>query len=265
MKKNILKIMLGSIILEAILVCIFILIGDFDSFAWNALGSVALIFCYSIPCLFYSKIYDNEKYRYIANIGASLACILALVQILLLWKIITAGIFLTQISSSIAILVYLLAAISWILSITTLNKLLENFKNISITLSILLSSFRILSIWNENFLEGFLLRLFYVLIVLTIGSFICTLILKRIYNKELNEIPQQKIELQPNNINNFPQQVNENISNVVQSQQELSNNNNITLNNPSQPANIQSSENISNIVQKQQELPNNEQNNNNIL
>ena len=51
-KKGILKIMLGSVILEAILVCIFILIGSFDDVTWKSLESVGIIFGYSIPCLF---------------------------------------------------------------------------------------------------------------------------------------------------------------------------------------------------------------------
>ena len=40
-------------------------------------------------------------------------------------------------------------------------------------------------IWTENLPKGFLSRLLWVLIILQVGGFICLLILKRIYKKEL--------------------------------------------------------------------------------
>ena len=52
--------MLGSVIAEVILVCLFILAGHFDDFAWRTTASVSMLFLYSIPCLFYSKIYDYK-------------------------------------------------------------------------------------------------------------------------------------------------------------------------------------------------------------
>ena len=210
MKKSILKIMLGSVILEAILVCIFILIGSFDDVTWRSLASVGIIFGYSIPCLFYSKIYDNEKYKYIAIGGASIVCISALISILGLWDLIGNSEILGKIVGTFNVAIWMLAFISWILSYISVNNLLNLFKKISISLISLLSFFIIIIIWSESFPEGFLARLYYVLIVLTVGSFICTLILTRIYKKEIVKVSQNE-DKQPNNSNNeFVAQTNSN-------------------------------------------------------
>ena len=202
MKKNILKIMLGSIILEVILVCIFILIGSFDDIAWEALGSVGVIFGYSIPCLFYSRIYDDKKYKYIAIIGASIACVTALITILGLWHLINQSELLIKIVGTFNVVVCMLAFISWILSYISVNKILNIFKKVSISLISLLSLFIIIIIWAGGLQKDLLIRLFYVLIVLTVGSFICTLILTVIYKKEIIKISHAEESKQTNSLNN---------------------------------------------------------------
>ena len=230
MKKGILKIMLGSVILEAILVCIFILVGSFDNVTWKSLGSVGIIFGYSIPCLFYSKIYDDEKYKYIAISGASVACVSALISILDLWNLISEGEFLGKVVETFNVIIWMLAFISWILSYISVNSLLNLFKKISISLISLLSFFITIIIWTESFPKGFLARLYYVLIVLTVGSFICTLILTKIYKKEIEEISQNEGNMQTNS----------NISFVTQS-------------NNTQQSNLQSVDN--NQLQNQNSIP----------
>lgn len=188
MKKNILKVILGSIILEAVLVCVFILIGNFDTLAWRALGSVGIIIGYSIPCLFYSKIYDDEKYKYIAICGTTITCITVLISILRLWDLIgDGGDFLENLLGSFNVIIWLLVLISSLLSFKSGKKLLNIFKYISIYLMVLLALFINVIIWTETFPEGFLSRLYYILIVLTVGSFICTLILTVIYKKEIEK------------------------------------------------------------------------------
>ena len=187
-KKSILKIMLGSIILEAILVCVFILIGSFDDIAWNSLRLDGIIFGYSIPCLFYSAIYDNEKYKYISITGACVVCVTALISLLGLWDLIIVGDIFEKILLTFNVIIWMLALISWVLIYTSVNKLLNLFKKISISLISLLSLIIIFIILTEKYPEGFFERLYYVLIVLTVGSFICTLILTRIYKKEIVKV-----------------------------------------------------------------------------
>ena len=184
MKKDVLKVMLGSIILEVVLVCLFILIGSFDDVAWKSLGSVGIIFLYSIPCLFYSRIYDNEKYRNIVFVGTTAVCISAVLWIFNLWDIISESMYLGKIVGTLNVIIWMLVFISCLLSYASNNDLLNKFKKASMILITMLSFFITIIIWSESFPEGFLARLFYVLIVLTVGSFICTLILTKIYKNK---------------------------------------------------------------------------------
>ena len=85
MKKIILKIILGTIILEAILICLFILLGNFNIISWKSMASVIIVLECSIPCLFFAKIYDNSKYKNVAILGATISGIDAVISIVTLW------------------------------------------------------------------------------------------------------------------------------------------------------------------------------------
>lgn len=185
MKESILKIILGSIILEVILICMFILTGDFNEVAWHSLSSVGIIFIYSLPCLFYSKIYDDEKYKYISIIGVCFAAILALVSILELWNIISISNDLSKFLGTLNVVVWSLVFIAEILSYISVNNIISSFKKISILLIMICDLFIIGIIWT-SLPDGFLLRLYYIIIVLTVGSLVCTKILTRIYKKEID-------------------------------------------------------------------------------
>ncbi len=198
MKKSILKVMLGSIIVEAVLVCIFILMGDFNEVSWRSLGSVATIFYCSLPCLCYAKIYDNEKYKGLAIFGAIVACICALTSILVIWELIETDITIFKVNIIVETLMWALAIISWILSIDSVNDIVKRFKTISISLTSLLSLFIIINTLLGEFPEGFLARLYWVIIVLTVGSWICMSILTRIYRKELEKSSKQDNISKPN-------------------------------------------------------------------
>jgi len=112
MKKDILKIMLGSIILEVVLVCFFILIGSFDDIAWKAMGSAGIIFIFTIPCLSYSKIYDDERYKYIGISGAAIVCYVALLNLLILWDLVDYTEVLVKINATFNVIIWMLAFIS---------------------------------------------------------------------------------------------------------------------------------------------------------
>lgn len=207
MKKAILKIMLGTVILEALLVCVFILIGDFDDVAWQSIESVGIIFGYSIPCLFYSKIYDDEKYKYIAITGSGVVCITTVMSILSLWDLMGESDILVNILGTLNVVVWSLTFISWILSFISVNNLLSTFKKISITLILLESIFTTFNIW-AGFPEDFFARLYYVLMVLTVCAFICTLILTRIYRKEMIEALKKESDEKTIDLKNNPKENN---------------------------------------------------------
>lgn len=264
MKKNVLKIMLGSIIIEALLICLFILTGELDEIAVRALASIGIIIGYSIPCLFYSKIYDNEKYKYIAISGSVIVCISALMDILNLWNLFTRGEFLSNMMKTFDVVIYMLVFISWILSFVSVNNLLNLFKKISILLILLLSFSQTIIIWMGKFPEGFLARLYFVLIILTISSFICTLILTRVYKKEMDKMGQseQKNRFTDNQVmqNNFMKYENEQTKKEVPIQ---SQNTTQSMINPSQTINY--SENIQQASSTTDELSNNNESDNNVL
>lgn len=196
MKKIVLKVLLGSVIAEVLLVCLFILLGS-EVFSKNfdlvgkSMGSVGIIFLFSIPCLFYSKIYCKEEYRKLTLLGTVLALITAVMIILYIWGVVKYGTFYKEVYSTIIhsldVMVWALAIISWLLCFETENNLVNKFKlgsiimvGISSVLSILIILF--------TMPEGFLARLIIVIFVLTAGALICTAILKRIYKNEITLI-----------------------------------------------------------------------------
>jgi len=133
-------------------------------------------------------------------------------------------------SETFNVIIWMLVFISSILSFVSVNKLLDLFKKISISLISLLSFVITLIIWTEYNPEGFVLRLCFILLVLTFGAFACTLILIKIYKKEIevvehsknkNEIPNEAIINSTQTIN-----FNENIEQDITGENELLNKNN---------------------------------------
>ncbi len=214
MKKGVLKIMLGSIILEAILVCLFILIGKLSLVSWYSISSVGVIFLYSLLCLMCSRVYDDYEYRNVAILGAVFASLTALLIILEIWHVIGYSTFILKLVSTTNSIAIALSFSSWILSYASVNDIMEKFKKATIILISILSTVFIALTWFGNNLGGFFLRLYYVLIVLTVVSFVCTLILTRVYKKELLEFDYvEKID-DIKTVNNYTSQTGTNIDSV---------------------------------------------------
>ena len=209
MKKVILRIILGTIILEAILICFFILLGNFNEVSWKSLTSVAIVLECSIPCLFYAKIYDSPKYKNIAILGVAISGINAVISILTLWTGFENDI-IGKVAGTLHNFMWLLVFISQLLSYKSIEKIVNYFKKISICTLILLNIFILTIIWTEKFPENFVARLFYMIIVLTVASYIATLIVARIYKKSTNanlnnenkKIQDMNEDLTNNSINN---------------------------------------------------------------
>lgn len=242
MRKVILKIMLGAIIAEVCLVCILILTGNIASIGYRSLASVGTIFLYSIPCLAYSEIYYNKKYKYIAICGASFAGILALISIIEMWSSDFGSIFSSKFNSTLSVIVWALAIVSYILSYISSNKLVNLFKKLNMIVITILSAFIIFFVWMGVLPDGIFARLFYMLIVLCAGLIIGFLILTKIYKNEisrlssedenLNTVPQtnQSAPINPQSINTV---VNTNVSSNTQPVAPVVNNNEPTNNNNS--------------------------------
>ena len=203
MRKISLKIILGTIILEAILICLFILLGDFNEISWKSLLSVALVLECSIPCLFYAKIYDDPKYKNVAILGIVISSINAVISILALWAEFNSEI-IGKFISTLQTLMWLLVFISELLSYNSKEKIVNYLKKISICAGIVLSLFILNITWTETFPKDFFARLFYMTIVLTVASYIATLIADKIYKKNNNgNFQNMSQELNKNNFNSM--------------------------------------------------------------
>lgn len=186
MKKVILKIILGSIILEAILICVFILLGNFNEVTWKSMASVAIVLECSIPCLFYAKIYDNPKYKNIAILSAAISGINAIISILTLLIEFNTDI-IGKILSTLQSFMWTLVFVSQLLSYNLTEKTFNYLKRISICNLVLLNIFMLYTIWTKKFPKDFAARLFVMIIVLSISSYIATLIAVEIYRKNTNK------------------------------------------------------------------------------
>ena len=256
MKKNILKIMIGTVIAEVLVICYFILFGK-NNDIYSAIKislSVGIVFCYTIPCLFYSRIYDNEKYKKYALIGSCLVLIASIFSILHLWDIIpfyssdsstlysidnTGEMIYEKVMFTLNSIISILALFSWFIVYLNANKTLDKFVKGSLIISAISCLYFNLISWIDP-TEGFLIRLMYVLYVLSFGSIIITFILSIIHKKEIKEIrsknakevsnsntPIDNIQIATNNINN------EIINNEI-----TVNDNNVQNNNISNDTNI---------------------------
>ena len=203
MKKQVLKVMLGAVIIEVVLVCLFILTNSFNYVSFKALGSGGIIFGYSIPCLFYSRISDDERYKNISIIGSVCAFLAALLAILFTWGDITDSVFLWKTYISLTILVGAFAIISLELSFPSVNELFDNFKKACIVFTSIIAIWYIGIIITEHGPDpdGFFFRLLLVLNVLEVGSIVCTLILSLIYKKEMYTSDSNKDEQSISNTN----------------------------------------------------------------
>ena len=189
MKKSILKIMLGTIILEVLLVCTFILLGSFDEILGKMMLSVAVVFFYSIPCLFYARLYDNDKYKEISLCSSLVVFLAAVITILAIVEVLPGNVFFDKTLGVLRILIGGLTFISWLLYYPNVNRIFSGFKETSIGLITMVCALSI-PIYIMDFLpENLFGRLYYMLIVLSSGSFICTLILSVIYKKEIKNYP----------------------------------------------------------------------------
>ncbi len=179
-KKN---IMICSVIIEVIFVCLYILLGNFNNVGVFVPSSAGIIFGYTLPCLLYARIYGDRRYKAIAICGTVIAFAAVIISVLALWGIIHTNISFVKTIGILNVIIWTLAIISWILSYTTMGKSFTVFRLVFI-ISLLLSSMCTSAIiYAGDIPSGILLRLCLLLLAITIGSFVCILILIKTHKK----------------------------------------------------------------------------------
>ena len=88
MKKNMLKLLIGSIILAALIGIIGILIGDFNEEMSKALSTAFIIIGFSIVGIIYAQIEDNIKLKYLMPTGIAITIVYFAILIMDIWKLI---------------------------------------------------------------------------------------------------------------------------------------------------------------------------------
>lgn len=188
MKKIVLKILLGSVITEILLICLSILMDNSNEIVSHAIISVFIIIIYLLPCIFYAQMLEKEKCKYLVMTGLAFSIVAMLSNTVYNLIPFFQGENMLKICDSLDTIVWGLFLSSLVATIKSLNKGIRFFKIINIILTILLSIFLISQTWFGIIKDDFLQRIYYILIILTIGSYICTFILTKVYKKELKEV-----------------------------------------------------------------------------
>ncbi len=181
MKKAVLKILLGTVIAEMILACFFILIDDIGGLSEKTLTSVMVVFFYSLPCLIYSKLYDNSEYKTIAIIAAITAGGAAILNIISMWTLTEVNGNLAKLYATLNILACMFMLLSAVLPLHRRNKMFKAFRTLSIVTLLSITLLIEIFLLGEFFPNGFGARLVAIISILGFGSFIATLILSKIY------------------------------------------------------------------------------------
>ena len=177
MKKNILKILIISLCISALIGIIIILTGKFGKLESKILLTTLSIFIFSIPSLCCSTIYDKDKK--LSKIGIIISILANIISILLIWKIIDRNIIIPwKFLITLILLSNSLGHISLLLLLNS-NKITKIVRNITITLSIIIDLILLLIIWfNIEFIS---FRIILILIILITLGTITSPILNKIY------------------------------------------------------------------------------------
>ena len=158
-KKNVTRVMLCAVIIEVVLACLFILLGNFNNVGVFIPSSTGIIFGYSLPCLLYARIYSDSKYKAVAICGTVVSVVAALISVLALWGIVHINITFVKTIGILNVIIWALAIISWILSLAIISKSFKIFKIIFMTSLSLLSVCISMIIFVGEIPSGILLRL----------------------------------------------------------------------------------------------------------
>ncbi len=186
MRKNILKLLIGSLCVSALVGIMIIMSGSFGELEIKVLVTTLLIFCYSIPGLCSSTIYEKGNLRLFSILGMGLALITCIYMLCLIWNIVEFNLFDTfkwKIIGTLNLLCWSSGHISLILLINNKHNIVSTLKNLTILFSAIMDYMILISLWSILDLSDFYYRLMWVFgILITLGT-IGTPILNTIYGK----------------------------------------------------------------------------------
>ena len=241
MKDSVLKIMLGTIAVNVVITCIFILTKDSYVVALKAVTSMESVLLYAIPFWLYCRIVDDEEYRKLATIGSVLALITSIFNALVVWGLLSQSVFMTKLVYSFNITIWVLAYLSWIYSIRTVNDLLAMLKKVSSIITIIMGLGIGLYIWTGSLPDGFIVKLVYLLIVLGIGAFVSTFISSKFYRKEIFDMELSERSFSSyNNVGRQNNVMEDVIANAVAARNHVTVNNQTTISQPVNTSPVQS-------------------------
>ena len=170
MKKNVLKILIATLIISAILGISIIVLDLWNEMSVKVLATTAIIFGFSIPGLCCSTIYEKEDVKPFSIAGMTICVIGCLYILLLLWGILPTNgffdVFTWKVILSSIILSSSFGHLSLLLSITSNEKIVQYFKNSTIVLSIIIDILLLIMIIFEVEINWQLITVLAILIVL---------------------------------------------------------------------------------------------------
>lgn len=203
MKKKILKLLVGSLCLSALIGIFIILFGSFNEIEGKILLTTLLIFGYSIPGLCASTIYEKEKLHSFSILGISLSLISCIYMLGLLWEFFSFDFFNInhwKIIFSLNILCLSTGHLSLILLINNQNNIVSTFKISTVVISIIIDLMILTLIWDLSLANDLYFRILLVLGILATLGTVGTPILNKIYKQEnTNDITNN---MSPETINN---------------------------------------------------------------
>ena len=192
MKKNILKILVVSLIVSALIGIFAIITGTFGTLEAKILSTTLTIFMFSISGLCCSTIYEIKKYKKISIIGIIISLISAIYTILIIWGVLDICIIFCKnqnrntwrILWSLIILSCSSAHLSLILKIDNKNDIVQKTKLGAIVISLLLDFIILMLSWSIIQYNDIYNRILIVLAILVTLGTIITPILNKIYKKD---------------------------------------------------------------------------------
>lgn len=195
MKKNFLKILIGSLCLSALLGIISILTGNFGELESKILGTTATIFVFSISGLCCSMLYEKEKYKSFSTFGIVASLLACILLILIIWGFLDVCIifcsennndFVWKMLETLIVLSYSSAHISLMLLIKNENNIIIKSKNLTILLSGILDIMILTMIWEIVAGSVFYGKLIFICAILVTLGTIISPILNRVYKSTNN-------------------------------------------------------------------------------
>jgi hypothetical protein len=167
MKKIILKILIATLMMSAVLGILIIVLDLWNEITSNVLLTTATIFGFSIPGLCCSTIYEKENTKRFSVIGITICLLSCICFLLLIWEIIDFDFWNDmKVISSASLLSASFGHLSLLLRIDAKEQIVIIFKKATIILSAIMDILLLIEICSEIDISWKLLAVLAILIVL---------------------------------------------------------------------------------------------------